>query len=121
MGVTESPGKHSSLFSIIFLQDRKKCSPKGQDCIERNSALTFNCSGNCEGIYADVQWSEEGVKEKGIVGEKGLELDKKKYITLLSEYRYLKEGIVQHFMFNDSTSPHYGKLQIQLRVFSIEV
>ena len=30
------------------------CDPKGRDCIERNSALSFNCSTTCVGIYADV-------------------------------------------------------------------
>ena len=32
------------------------CGPEGRDCIERNSTKSFNCSTNCEGIYADVQW-----------------------------------------------------------------
>ena len=31
----------------------KKCSPEGRDCIENYSAETFNCSINCEGMYAD--------------------------------------------------------------------
>ena len=30
------------------------CDPKGRDCIEKNSAETFNCSTTCVGIYADV-------------------------------------------------------------------
>ena len=30
------------------------CDPKGRDCIEKNSAATFNCSTTCVGIYADV-------------------------------------------------------------------
>ena len=31
------------------------CNPKGRDCIEKNSAETFDCSTNCVGIYVDVQ------------------------------------------------------------------
>ena len=40
-----------------------KCSPRGRDCIEQNIARTFNCSVNCEGIYADVQWANDPIKE----------------------------------------------------------
>ena len=32
----------------------ERCDPKGRDCIEKNSATTFNCSTTCVGIYADV-------------------------------------------------------------------
>ena len=32
----------------------ERCDPKGRDCIEKNSAATFNCSTSCVGIYADV-------------------------------------------------------------------
>ena len=39
------------------------CSPKGRDCIERNSAQSFNCSTTCEGIYADVQWVGKKIEE----------------------------------------------------------
>ena len=39
------------------------CGPKGRDCIERNSKRSFNCSTNCEGIYADVQWVGKKIGE----------------------------------------------------------
>ena len=39
------------------------CSPKGRDCIERNSTKSFNCSTTCEGIYADVQWVGKKIEE----------------------------------------------------------
>ena len=32
----------------------ERCNAKGRDCIEKNSAATFNCSTTCVGIYADV-------------------------------------------------------------------
>ena len=37
----------------------KNCSPKGRECIEKESSNSFNCRLSCEGIYADIQWSEE--------------------------------------------------------------
>ena len=42
----------------------KICGPKGRDCIERNSSLSFNCSVSCEGVYADVQWAKEPIEEE---------------------------------------------------------
>ena len=45
----------------IILQDMEKCNPKGRDCIEKNSAQTFNCSATCEGVYADVLWEEDTI------------------------------------------------------------
>ena len=32
------------------------CDANGRDCIEKNSAKTFNCTTSCSGLYADVQW-----------------------------------------------------------------
>ena len=40
------------------------CKPRGRDCIEKNSAETFNCSTTCVGIYADVQWVGNIIEEK---------------------------------------------------------
>ena len=39
------------------------CDPKGRDCIEKNSAETFNCSTTCVGINADV-WAEKTIEEE---------------------------------------------------------
>ena len=39
------------------------CDSKGRDCIEKNSAETFNCSTTCVGINADV-WAEKTVEEE---------------------------------------------------------
>ena len=38
------------------------CSPKGRDCIERHSTLSFNCTVSCDGVYADVQWVNEQIE-----------------------------------------------------------
>ena len=45
------------------------CDPKGRDCIEKNSAETFNCSTTCVGVYADV-WGDV-LAEKNIEEETG--------------------------------------------------
>ena len=88
-----------------------KCSPRGRNCIEQNFARSFNCSVNCEGIYADVQWLEEMVTVKDRVGKKGEELDKKKYLRLLSDYKNFKENTVQHFRFNHALGSNFGRFQ----------
>ena len=87
----------------------EKCNPRGRDCIEENFTLTFNCSVNCEGIYADVQWMGEKVERK--IGKRGVEQDKKKYRRLITEYNHFKENIVQHFRFNDTAGSNFGKFQ----------
>ena len=77
------------------MQDMKKCDSKGRDCIERNSAETFNCSMTCTGIYADINWK---------AGEMKNEIDKEKYAELSSEYVNFKREYVKHFEFSSETS-----------------
>ena len=48
---------------MCFAQGREICGPEGRDCIERNSAKSFNCSTTCEGMYADVQWVGTEIEE----------------------------------------------------------
>ena len=73
----------------------KKCDPEGRDCIEKNSAETFNCSMTCKGMYADIYWK---------VGKMEDEMDKEKYTELLSEYEKFKKENVKHFEFSSATS-----------------
>ena len=40
------------------------CDAKGRDCIEDNSAKTFNCNTTCVGIYADVQWIGKNIEQE---------------------------------------------------------
>ena len=88
-----------------FRQDIETCSPKGRDCIERNSTKSFNCNKGCEGIYADVQWvgkkieedaeddGAEAAVERKIKGEVGEELAKVyKQIAHLERKMQLVEG-----------------------------
>ena len=103
----------------MLVQDMETCSPGGRDCIEGNFTLTFNSIVNCEGIYADVQWVEEGIyhgsmekrieNEESTVGKRGVEQDKSKYMRLSSEYNLFKDNLVQHFGFNDVTEPNFGR------------
>ena len=85
----------------------KKCTPEGRDCIENNSAETFNCSMTCEGLYADITgWKSGQVNGK----------DKKKYAKLRSEYQNFKEENVKHFRFSSeahSSSGTFGKQILQ--------
>ena len=76
-----------------------KCDPNGRECIERHSALVFNCSVDCEGIYADtVHWAvdktEEEMEDK--VSEEDLEmkLKGKVGIELYKEmYKQIKKDL----------------------------
>ena len=89
----------------LFLQDLELCSPKGRDCIERNSTQSFNCSTTCEGIYADVQWvgkkieedvededEAEAAVERKMKEEVGEELAKLVYRQLKKEVELLKSN-----------------------------
>ena len=83
------------------MQGTKKCGPRGRDCIEKNSAETFNCSMTCEGMYADISWKAAEVK---------IEKDKEKYEELSSEYMNFKREFVKHFEFTSATpSSMFGK------------
>ena len=81
------------------MQGMKKCGPGGRDCIEKNSAKTFNCSTTCKGMYADINW------KVGKMGDHD-EMDKDKYIDLSSEYENFKKKNVQCFEF---ISQAFGK------------
>ena len=129
---------------MISSEDIGICGPKGRDCIERNSADSFNCSRSCEGIYADgwvVKETEEADEEAvetesgGIVFEelkklrkrvsdlernrKGEELDKEKYKMLIAEYRKFKSNNVRHFKFSsDENVEHFGECLLLLNLLS---
>ena len=75
------------------MQGKKKCGPKGRDCIEKNSARTFNCSISCAGMYADIDWKDEKIKDLDLK-------DKKKYAVLYSEYKNFKKENVKPFRFS---------------------
>ena len=84
------------------MQTRKICSTAGRDCIEQNSAKTFNCSFTCEGMYADINWKAAKMKN---------EMDKEKYTVLSSEYVNFKREHVKHFEFSSAASSRmFGKL-----------
>ena len=73
----------------------RKCGPEGRDCIEQNSAETFNCSMTCDGMYADINWKDGKMKD---------EKDKKKYEILNSQYQNFKKKNVKHFRFSSAAN-----------------
>ena len=85
-----------------FEQDMKKCTPEGRDCINKRSTESFNCSPTCEGVYADVQCTEEREPEE----RKTVKITK-----LINQYEKYKKQKVQHFVFDASAaSTAFGKL-----------
>ena len=79
----------------------KICGPEGRDCIEENSAQTFNCSLACEGMYAGVNWKDAEMKN---------EMDKEKFNLLSSQYMNFKKNSVKHFEFcSAAPSKNFGK------------
>ena len=85
----------------------KKCTPKGRDCIKKHSSKSFNCRTTCEGVYADVQCTEEGMKE---------EIEQRSQIArLINEYNKYKKRKIQHFVFNAlADSNTFGNLLIRI-------
>ena len=89
LGIARLSGKTIKKLRIgKLLQDMKKCGPKGRDCIEKNSAETFNCSMTCKGMYADINWKDGEMKD---------EKDRKKFTMLSSEYQNIKTENIKHF------------------------
>ena len=99
----------------FFSQGMDVCGLKGRDCIEKNSAKTYNCSTTCEGIYADVQWREmllEGEQLQRDGQGKMEKVDKEKYKMLVAEYRRFKAENVKHFRLSaKAISSAFGKLR----------
>ena len=83
----------------------------------------------CGGIFADVQWLEvlkeqpveqeveldgevgmklakmfNDLKKELMKGKRGDELEKKKYVKLVSEYEKFKKNNVQHFKFSSASN-----------------
>ena len=93
------------------MQGMKKCDPRGRDCIEKNSAETFNCSTTCKGVFADISWKIGNPNGKMDEGK-----DKKKYAELYSEYQDFKRENVKHFKFSsESHWSDFGKQCLQFK------
>ena len=100
----------------MFSQD-DICSPRGIDCIEEAIGQDFNCSISCEGVYADVQWSGASDGEERKVEQKWMilngkmdrdeeEVNKKKILAIVDEYRNFKKRSVKHYRFNAEDTPN---------------
>ena len=91
-----------------FEQDTEKCTPEGRDCIKEHSSESFNCSTTCEGVYADVQCTKEGIKE---------EREQPQIAKLIDQYEKYKRQKIQHFVFNASAiSTNFGNLLMRILV-----
>ena len=87
------------------LVNERNCSSKiYQDCLETNAIEIFNCSVSCQGIFADIEWSDEKVIEEKVKKENGEELDRAKLLKLLEEYQENKKRYVRNFKF--TANPH---------------
>ena len=54
--------------------------------------------------------------QKGSIKKRGVEMDKEKYLTLISEYKRFKMNNVQHFRFNSAAnSTNFGKFLSETR------
>ena len=85
-------------------QDLKKCTPEGRDCIKKHSIKNFNCSTTCEGVYADVQCTDEREDR-----------EQSQIARLIDQYERFKRKKIQHFVFNASAdSTNFGNLLIRI-------
>ena len=106
------------------------CGLKGRDCIEKNSAKTYNCSTTCVGIYSDVEWRKMLLEEETVASEtentnlgtseldmirkeladlqvevnklksNGQGKEEEKFKMMIAEYRKFKANNVKHFRLN---------------------
>ena len=76
------------------------CGLKGRDCIEKNSAQTYNCSTTCVGIYSDVEWRKMLLEEETFAtetenanqGVSELDMIRKELADLRAEVNKLKSS-----------------------------
>ena len=83
----------------------EKVDLKGQ----HNSEL---CKSVTEMKQMYINLRKEMKLQKGSNAKRGEEMDKEKYMTLISEYKRFKMSNVQHFRFNSAAnSTNFGKFQ----------
>ena len=76
------------------------CGLEGRDCIEKNSAKTYNCSTTCAGIYSDVEWRKMLLEEETVdtqteninQGTSELDMIRKELAYLQVEVKMLKSN-----------------------------
>ena len=88
------------------------CGPEGRQCIQKNSANTFNCSTTCQGIYADVQWDkpiiEEEVMENLVSNNHEKESNERVDIKLEKRLAFI-ENQIRLLMKNGGTKQEFDK------------
>ena len=103
------------------LADGRSCSSSKiyEDCLETDASKIFNCSVACQGIYADVEWSDEKVVGEEGKKENGEELDKAKLLKLVEEFQEKKKRYVRNFKFTaDPNSSTFGNYLNRIRSFN---
>ena len=80
---------------------------------EKNKAMTELYKEMYERMKEDLQKEMRLMKGNNV--QKGEELDKKKYLRLVSEYKKFKKSSCQHFRFNSAPNlTQFSKFQILL-------
>ena len=85
-----------------------------RDRLEEEADIDFNGKVGAELLREMYKRLKDDLKKelelmKGNIGKRGEELDKKKYIRLMSEYRNFKKHNVRHFRFNSAAnSSNFG-------------
>ena len=86
--------------------------PEGRQCIQENSANTFNCGTTCQGIYADVQWDkpifEEEMMENLVSSNPERESNKRVDIKLEKRLAFI-ENQIRLLMKNGGTRKEFDK------------
>ena len=93
------------------------CGPEGRQCIQKNSANTFNCSTTCQGIYADVQWDkpiiEEEVMENLVSNSPERESNERVDIELEKRLAFI-ENQIRLLMKNGGTREEFDKEEYRM-------
>ena len=85
------------------------------DRLKEEADIDFNGKVGAELLREMYKRLKDDLKKelelmKGNIGKRGEELDKKKYMRLMSEYRNFKKHNIRHFRFNSAAnSSNFGK------------
>ena len=75
---------------------------------EHHNEELYNSITEMKQMYKNLR--REMKLQKGSIAKRGEEMDKEKYLTLISEYKRFKMNNVQHFRFNSAAnSTNFGK------------
>ena len=76
---------------------------------EQHNEELYNIITEMKQMYKNIR--REMKLQKGSIAKRGKEMDKEKYLMLISEYKRFKTNSVQHFRFNSAAnSTNFGKI-----------